>query len=55
MTPTNQKCKHTGTATKRQIVQARSEEEIRYGKLWAEIELPKLLQERETNNKEVKQ
>jgi hypothetical protein len=54
MTCQNGKCEYNPTLNS-QPIQARTAEEIRYGRLWAEIELPKLLQERKTIIEEVKQ
>ena len=42
MTCTNGKYEYN-PKLKQQPIQAHTEEEIRYGRLWAEIELPKLL------------
>jgi len=42
MTCKNNQCEN-GAGFHRQTVQARTAEEIRYGQLWAEIKLPKLL------------
>jgi hypothetical protein len=43
------------TEIKRQMEIPGTTEEIRYGQLWEEIELQKLLEERNTNLQEVKQ
>ncbi|MGD0979578.1 MAG: hypothetical protein ABR962_10635 [Candidatus Bathyarchaeia archaeon] len=48
MTCQNEKCEHIPTL-RREIVN-RSPEEVLYGQLWAEIELPKLLTERGRSN-----
>jgi hypothetical protein len=44
MTCTNNQCEYKPTL-KRDITTQRTPDEIRYGQLWAEIELPKLLKE----------
>jgi hypothetical protein len=55
MTYKNEQCEYTDTTTKRQPTRARTPDEERYGRLLAEIELQKLLEERTTNLQEVKQ
>jgi hypothetical protein len=47
MTCQNGKCEYQGQTLKRTLIQERTAEEITYGKLWAEIELPKLLNKKE--------
>jgi hypothetical protein len=49
MTCTNDQCEN-GAGFHRKTVQTRTAEEIRYGQLWAEIELPKLLRANDTKN-----
>ena len=43
MTCKNRQCEYQPPAPQRQLTQKRSNKEIRYARLWAEIELPKLL------------
>jgi hypothetical protein len=45
---TNATCENE-TKVRRQLTLSRTPEEIEYGKLWAEIELPKLLKEMKNN------
>jgi hypothetical protein len=47
MTCKNGKCEYAPTLKQQPIV-ARTPEEVKYGTLWAEIELPKLLKEMRT-------
>lgn len=42
-------CEFAPSVDSRQLTSKRPADEVRYGRLWAEVELPKLLAEKETN------
>ena len=42
-------CEFATSVDSRQLTSKRPADEVRYGRLWAEVELPKLLAEKETN------
>jgi len=48
-------CEFIPCVNSREPLLKRSEDELRYGRLWAEIELPKLLACKELNNEDKKQ
>lgn len=48
-------CEFVPSVNHREPSLKRSEEELRYGRLWAEIELPKLLAHKEQNREDNKQ
>lgn len=43
-------CEFAPSVDSRQLASERPADEVRYGRLWAEVELPKLLAEKETNS-----
>ena len=47
-------CEFVPSANSREPSLKRSEDELRYGRLWAEIELPKLLTYKEMNREDNK-
>jgi len=48
-------CEIVPSVNNRELSLKRAEDEVRYGRLWAEVELPKLLAYKEPNREDNKQ